>query len=834
MAPCTGRLPRLPINEMRKRILQALLACLLAFALAPISVAQEPASPDSLDSALVPLEANGLITQALSQVGRWAGGLGDQFGQIKQAALELPDWFGTLFSSDEGRTLLMQALIGLAAVFIIGLVLEWWLRRVLSRPRRALIEHAEEAETNARKEQNRNGETQRQAFERKQDEERNATQLSEQRAFMETVTAGGTRPAEGSVALVQTHRNGIDRIEAVPVDPANAASGGPAAAQQAVASANEATGNDGIAAESARHDRNGAAPRPSENWSTLRHLPFAVGVLILDLLPLVLFFCASGLVMHWLEGGNERIHAVTSEFVNAYVITRVTMAVVRLLVSPASCGLSLLKVNHDLSMVLHVWIRRFVVLSTFGIALAGAVRALGASPAGSLAIIKIASLFVHIFLVILIFKLRHPVGEAIAAPAEAHGPLASMRNWLAQVWAFFAAVLVMGAWVVWALGVENGFPRLIHFISVSGVIIIAARVVAILALGALERLFPTAASAETQDNGTYESPETGIFGRLIERYHPLIRRLISLVITACTVVLLCQAWGLNAIGWFAPGTIGRSLVSAALTILVAVIVATVVWQTVNAAAERRLALWEKQGERMRVARLRTLLPMLRTCLLILIVLIVGLTALNELGINTTPLLAGASIIGVAIGFGSQKLVQDFITGIFLLMENAMQVGDWVTVAGISGVVEYLSIRTVRLRAGDGSLHIVPFSSVSTVNNTNRGIGNAEVSISVSYDTDIERAITELKDIGAGLRSDPAFKDLILNDLEVWGVNAVDGSMVTLVGRIQCVDKGRWGVQRETNRRILERFRKLGIEIADPRIRLLVPRDATGPDASSAQ
>ena len=164
----------------------------------------------------------------------------------------------------------------------------------------------------------------------------------------------------------------------------------------------------------------------------------------------------------------------------------------------------------------------------------------------------------------------------------------------------------------------------------------------------------------------------------------------------------------------------------------------------------------------------------------------------------------------------------------------MQVGDWVTVAGVSGVVEYLSIRTVRLRAGDGSLHIVPFSSVSTVNNTNRGIGNAEVSISVSYDTDIERAITELKDIGAGLRSDPAFKDLILNDLEVWGVNAVDGSMVTLVGRIQCVDKGRWGVQRETNRRILERFRKLGIEIADPRIRLLVPRDATGPDASSAQ
>jgi len=124
------------------------------------------------------------------------------------------------------------------------------------------------------------------------------------------------------------------------------------------------------------------------------------------------------------------------------------------------------------------------------------------------------------------------------------------------------------------------------------------------------------------------------------------------------------------------------------------------------------------------------------------------------------------------------------------MENAMQVGDWVTVAGVSGTVEYLSIRTVRLRGGDGSLHIVPFSSVSTVNNTNRGIGNASVRISVGYETDVELAIAELKQIGADLRSDPGFQTLIINDIEVWGVDSVDGSMVTLAGQIRCIDKSR--------------------------------------------
>ncbi len=210
--------------------------------------------------------------------------------------------------------------------------------------------------------------------------------------------------------------------------------------------------------------------------------------------------------------------------------------------------------------------------------------------------------------------------------------------------------------------------------------------------------------------------------------------------------------------------------------------------------------------------------------MIVILLIVGMTALSEIGINTTPLLAGASIIGVALGFGSQKLVQDFITGIFLLMENAMQVGDWVTVAGVSGTVENLSIRTVRLRAGDGSLHIVPFSSVSTVNNTNRGIGNAAVRISVGYDTDIDQAIAELKKIGAELRADPAFADLIIDDLAVWGVDSVDGSMVTLAGQMRCVDKGRWGVQREFNRRIFEHFRELGIQIADPRERFMMAQE----------
>ena len=304
------------------------------------------------------------------------------------------------------------------------------------------------------------------------------------------------------------------------------------------------------------------------------------------------------------------------------------------------------------------------------------------------------------------------------------------------------------------------------------------------------------------------------------RYYPLLRRVVSWIIGIVTALALLQVWGVDVGELFQAGSIGHRLASAMVTIGVAAAIALLVWEGVNVSVETRLDRWTTSGDLVRAARLRTLLPMLRSALFCVIALVVVLTGLSELGVNIGPLLAGASIFGVALGFGSQKLVQDFITGMFLLMENAMQVGDWVTLAGVSGTVEYLSIRTVRLRGGDGSLYTMPFSSVTTVNNTNRGLGNAAVKVNIVFGEDVDLAIDTLKEIGAALREDETFKDGILSDFSFWGVDGVDGSAVTLAGQIQCRDTARWGVQREFNRRILDQFSARGIEIANPQRHLL--------------
>jgi small-conductance mechanosensitive channel len=205
-----------------------------------------------------------------------------------------------------------------------------------------------------------------------------------------------------------------------------------------------------------------------------------------------------------------------------------------------------------------------------------------------------------------------------------------------------------------------------------------------------------------------------------------------------------------------------------------------------------------------------------------ILTIAGLTALSAVGVNIAPLLAGAGIVGIAVGFGSQKLVQDVVTGVFLLLENAMQVGDFVTVSGLSGKVENLSIRTIRLRAGDGSVHIIPFSAVTSVTNTNRGIGNAAVSVNLAYDEDIDKAGEVLKEIAAEMRREPELKHLMRGELDLWGVDKVDGATVTIVGQIECTDSGRWPVQREFNRRMKIRFQELGLDIAYPAQARFVP------------
>jgi moderate conductance mechanosensitive channel len=589
----------------------------------------------------------------------------------------------------------------------------------------------------------------------------------------------------------------------------------------------ERTGNEAaIEVAERKTDTARGVRHAARHWTLLQRLPSAILHGLLALAPLIVFMIVAAVLMSIFIDDNTPQGRSVGALIDVYLVCRGIVIASGFFIAPRAPGLRLIQMHDDAACFAHDWLVRIVCVAGAGAALAEAAEPLGMTDTAHDAILKAVALVVHALIVIVILKCRVPVAAWIRESAQGRRSFVLLANWVADVWAGLSVFFVLALWFVWALDVHNGYRTLFHLFGISVLVLVAARVVAIVAFGALGRIFHTA-------DGEDDLSNKSIAHQHAYRYYPLLRRAVQAVIVVITLLTLLQVWGLHVLSLFSSGGVGHRLASALITIGVAAAFAVIVWEGANVMVEQRLETWTTSGDRLRAARLRTLLPMMRSALFIVIAMVVVLTGLSEIGVNTGPLLASASIFGVALGFGSQKLVQDLITGIFLLMENAMQVGDSVTLAGVSGTVEYLSIRTVRLRGSDGSLFTVPFSSVSTVNNTNRGIGNAAVRVSIALGQDVNLASDTLKEIGASLREDDAFKDGILSDFSLWGVDAVDGSTVTLAGQIQCRDSARWGVQREFNRRILDRFTERGIEIANPQRSFVIVKGGEAGELAAA-
>ncbi len=549
-------------------------------------------------------------------------------------------------------------------------------------------------------------------------------------------------------------------------------------------------------------------PRPRSSWMLLKRLPFVVGALALDLLPFGVFALISQLLLRTEIADSRSAFFVAQAVTNAYLVARIALSVLRAGIAPDAPRLRLFAISSQSAGLILAWLRAIVLTATIGGGFAEVALVLGLAPRPHAGLLRLISLAVHAEALLMVLRIHQKVAQRIAAALHHIPADTGLRGRLAQFWHYPAIALILLSWLASTLELRNGLYGLVRFAIWTAVILAAARLAQIVTAGALDRLFRIGA-----ESGESEHQPGGFLDRL-HRYLPALRLALSVIIIAATVIALLQAWGIPTESWFSRGALGGLLVSTFGSILITILIALLVWEIANAAIERRLESLSLDAQAARSIRLRTLLPMLRTALLITLIIIAGLMVLSDIGVNIAPLLAGAGIIGVAIGFGSQKLVQDIITGIFLLLENAMQVGDIITAGGLTGTVEALSIRTIRLRAPDGSVHIVPFSAVSTVTNTNRGLANAAVNIEVDVNEDADHVLKVLAEIGADLRADPAFADRIIADIQLWGVDKIAGTGMTITGQIPCTVTGRWPVQREFNKRMKRRFESEHIVIAN--------------------
>ena len=273
--------------------------------------------------------------------------------------------------------------------------------------------------------------------------------------------------------------------------------------------------------------------------------------------------------------------------------------------------------------------------------------------------------------------------------------------------------------------------------------------------------------------------------------------------------------------WMAPALIGLRIVLIVIAAWVLVAVLQRVVRITRMRIQQRLDGVDAQR------RAETLGRVLRYLIAVVVGAMALMLVLSEVGFSLAPILGAAGVVGLAVGFGAQSLVKDYFTGFFILFEDQIRTGDVVRIADIGGLVEDVTLRHVRLRDYDGHVHFVPNGLITTVTNMGRSFAQSVVDVGVAYREDVDEVIAVMREVGAALRADEAFRPRILDDLEIAGVDAWDDSAVKVRCRFKVAPLAQWDVRREYLKRLKKAFDERGIEIPFPHLTVYAGSDKRG-------
>ncbi|MCE8011789.1 mechanosensitive ion channel family protein [Billgrantia desiderata] len=305
------------------------------------------------------------------------------------------------------------------------------------------------------------------------------------------------------------------------------------------------------------------------------------------------------------------------------------------------------------------------------------------------------------------------------------------------------------------------------------------------------------------------------YRRRLERFGYALSHVVAWIVFA---ELSLQVWGGSLFGLGREGVAGVRIGQALLALGFTVLLAWLAWIFADTAIQRALmSSARSRGRRVNQARAQTITPMIRNVMFATIVIIAAIVGLANLGVNVTPLLAGAGVIGLAVGFGAQTLVQDLITGIFIIIEDSLAVDDFVQINGHMGTVEGLTLRTVRLRDLDGILHIITFSAIQSIHNMSRHFGIALMRIRIPHTMKIDDAITLMQETAQELRQDPMMRHHIWSPLEMQGIDRFDEGAAVLRMRFRTAPVMQWDVARAFNLLLKQRMEAQGIDLGMPRL-----------------
>jgi len=544
---------------------------------------------------------------------------------------------------------------------------------------------------------------------------------------------------------------------------------------------------------------------------------FIVIATIADIGAVALAWGAGYVIALQVIGGvNGRMDINQTLLLNAFLMVEMLKVAMRLILQPRFPALRLVPISDTMAAYWYFWTARAVSLVGYTFMFVAPIFASNVAEAAAQAVRVLVMLTALVIAIVVILQNRDRVRKVLSSRAAGGRAdfIGRSGAFLAGIWHLLAIAYLIAIFVVWLVNPTAALP----FMMAATIKSIVAVVVGGLVIAFIGR-FANAGLRLPED---VRARLPALEGRL-QAFVPRVMQIIRTVVSIGVVVAIAQSWGLiDFLGWLSSEA-GQRISGSAFAALVILMTGFVVYLAMSSWVEYRL---NPEFGTIPTSREKTLLSLFRNAFTIALVVLVSMLALAQIGVNIAPLLAGAGVLGLAIGFGAQKLVQDIITGVFIQLENVMNEGDVVSLGSASGVVEKLTIRSVSIRSLDGTLHLIPFSSVDTVSNLVKDFGYHVAEIRVAYRENIDE-VKEAMQEAFDLLMQTQWADQVIDKLDMHGVTALGESAVVVRARIKTIAGGHWGTGRAYNEFIKQVFDRRGIEIPFPHVTLYVGEDKAG-------
>ena len=520
-----------------------------------------------------------------------------------------------------------------------------------------------------------------------------------------------------------------------------------------------------------------------------------LGALLVDLGSVLLAWAIGYFVAIALVGGaTGRMGINQSLLLNAFLLVEMTKMVARALLAPRYEAVRLIPVGDSNAAYWSFWLARVISLVGYTFLFVSPLLVANISIGAASAVQVLVMATAVTIGIIIVLQNKDDVRAWLSGIAErrGHDGTGQLLSLLGQHWHVVAILYLVTLLVVWFANPEQALP----FMLGATVQSIVAILVGIVIVSFISRFVNAGLSLPVDIKQRLPLLETRL-----RAFVPTVMQVVRWVVIAGVLLAIAQAWALfDFLSWIGSDhgqQVAGSVISAALIILACIVLHVVVASWIEYRLNTSIG-------KTPTAREKTLLGLFKNAFTIALVVFGVMLALAQIGVNIAPLLAGAGVVGLAIGFGAQKLVQDIITGIFIQFENVMNEGDVVEAAGRSGVVEKLTIRSVTIRDMSGTVHLIPFSSVDQVSNMVRGFSFYVAEFDVAYDSDIEVVKQTMRDAFDVVMASE-HKDVVIDDLDQPAlVNFMPGQM-KMRSRIKTLAGKQWGPGRlysETVKRML--------------------------------